>query len=67
MIEPFLTKREVALKLRVSPKTVQRLDLPHMRVGGQNRYLWSEVLAALKTGDPDGAKVVPFPTEKGAA
>ena len=67
MIEPFLTKREVALKLRVSPKTVQRLDLPHMRVGGQNRYLWSEVIAALKTEDSDGAKVVPFPTEKGAA
>ena len=67
MIEPFLTKREVALKLRVSPKTVQRLDLPHMRVGGQNRYLWSEVLVALKTGHPDGGKVVPFPTEKGAA
>lgn len=67
MIEPFLTKREVALKLRVSPRTVQRLDLPHMRVGGQNRYLWSEVIAALKSGSPDGGKVVPFPTEKGAA
>ena len=67
MIEPFLTKRQVAQKLQVSTRTVQRLNLPHMRVGGQNRYLWSEVIAALKTGDPDGAKVVPFPSRQGAA
>ena len=67
MIEPFLTKRQVAEKLQVSPRTIQRLQLPHMRIGGQNRYLWSEVIAALKTGSPNGAKVVPFPTEKGAA
>lgn len=67
MIEPFLTKRQVAQKLQVSTRTVQRLNLPHMKIGGQNRYLWSEVIAALKTGDPDGAKVVPFPTRQGAA
>ena len=67
MIEPFLTKRQVAQKLQVSTRTVQRLNLPHMKIGGQNRYLWSEVIAALKTGDPDGAKVVPFPTSQGAA
>lgn len=67
MIEPFLTKRQVAQKLQVSTRTVQRLNLPHMKIGGQNRYLWSEVIASLKTGDPDGAKVVPFPTRQGAA
>ena len=67
MIEPFLTKRQVAQKLQVSTRTVQRLNLPHMKIGGQNRYIWSEVIAALKTGDPDGAKVVPFPTRQGAA
>ena len=67
MIEPFLTKRQVAQKLQVSPRTVQRLNLPHMRVGGQNRYLWSEVMAFLKGGDSDGAKVVPFPNRQGAA
>jgi hypothetical protein len=46
MSEPWLTKREVAAKLRVSPRTVERLRLPvHCRVGGQNRYLFSEVEA----------------------
>ncbi len=67
MIEPFLTKRQVAEKLQVSTRTVQRLNLPHMKIGGQNRYMWSEVIAALKTGDPDGGKLVPFPTRQGAA
>lgn len=67
MIEPFLTKAQVAQKLQVSSRTVQRLGLPHMKIGGQNRYLWSEVIAFLKSGDPDGAKVVPFPNRQGAA
>jgi hypothetical protein len=45
--EPWLTKRELARKLRVSTRTIERLHLPSMRVGGQNRYLMSQVEAAL--------------------
>jgi excisionase family DNA binding protein len=45
--EPWLTKSELARELRVSVRTVTRLDLPHLRVGGQNRYRRSEVEAAL--------------------
>jgi len=49
--EPWLTKREVARKLRVSVRTVERLHLPAIRVGGQNRYLMSQVEAALSGTD----------------
>ena len=45
--EPWLTKRELALELRCSIRTVERLHLPAMRVGGQNRYRVSEVEAYL--------------------
>jgi excisionase family DNA binding protein len=45
--EPWLTKREVARKLRVSIRTIERLHLPAIRVGGQNRYRMSEVEQAL--------------------
>jgi hypothetical protein len=53
--EPWLTKREVARKLRVSTRTVERLRLPCTRVGGQNRYRMSEVELALNghTEPPD--------------
>ncbi len=47
MNEPWLTKREVARKLRVSTRTIERLRLPYSRVGGQNRYLMSQVESAL--------------------
>jgi hypothetical protein len=40
--EGWLTKRELARKLGISTRTVVRLRLPHMRVGGQNRYMLSE-------------------------
>ncbi len=43
MSEPYLTKPEVAAKLGVSPKSVQRHIRPSGRVGGQNRYLMSDV------------------------
>ncbi len=46
--EPWLTKRELADRLKVSSKTIERLSLPCMQVGGQNRFLLSEVEAALK-------------------
>lgn len=52
--EPWLTKRELAASLRVSVRTVERLPLPCMRVGGQNRYLMSQVETALGGGEaPD--------------
>lgn len=51
MTEAWLTKRELARKLRVSPRTIERQDLPHMRVGGQNRYRMSEVERFLRGGE----------------
>lgn len=62
MTEAWLTKRELAEVLKVSPRTIERLDLPCLRVGNQNRYLMSEVLQALR-GTP--AEVVPL--RRGAA
>jgi len=41
--EPWLTKRELAATLKVSPRTIERERVPAMRVGGQNRYRLSEV------------------------
>jgi len=40
--EPWLTKGELAAELKVSVRTIERLRLPAMRVGGQNRYRLSE-------------------------
>ena len=47
MKEPVLTKKDVANRLGVSTRTVQRLGLPHTKVGGQNRYVWSQVATTL--------------------
>lgn len=49
--EPWLTKRELARALRCSTRTIERLQLPALRVGGQNRYRLSEVEAYLRGGD----------------
>jgi hypothetical protein len=58
--EPWLTKRELARKLRVSTRTVERLHLPAIRVGGQNRYLMSQVEAALSGSNELPDNVVPL-------
>ena len=58
--EPWLTKRELALALRCSIRTIERLHLPAMRVGGQNRYRLSEVEAFLRGGERRGQLVL-FP------
>ncbi len=58
--EPWLTKRELALELRCSIRTIERLRLPAMRVGGQNRYRLSEVEAFLRGGERRGQLVL-FP------
>lgn len=60
MSEPWLTKRELARKLRVSTRTVERLHLPTIRVGGQNRYLMSQVEAALAGNDELPDNVTPL-------
>lgn len=49
--EPWLTKSELARELRVSTRTIVRLRLPYMRVGGQNRYVLSEVRASMVDSD----------------
>jgi hypothetical protein len=39
MNEPWLTKSELARKLRISTRTIERLRIkPDMQVGGQNRW-----------------------------
>lgn len=58
--EPWLTKRELASRLRCSTRTVERLHLPAMRVGGQNRYRLSEVEAHLRGRERRG-QLVSFP------
>lgn len=67
--EPWLTKREVAAHLKVSTRTIERLRLPAMRVGGQNRYLLSQVNRALVDGGglPDNVVALrPGPGKKAA-
>lgn len=48
MSEPWLTKRELAEALKVSTRTIERVNLPCLLVGGQNRYRMSEVEEALR-------------------
>lgn len=44
--EPLLSIEEVSKRLDVSPSTIYRHDVPvALKVGGQNRYRWSEVEA----------------------
>lgn len=50
MTETWLTRRELAHELRVSPRTIGRLRLPCIRVGGQCRYRLSEVEHHLRGG-----------------
>ncbi len=64
MIEPWLKKRELAVALRVSVRTVERLKPPCMRVGGQNRYLLSHVEASLNGVPENGGNVIRFPRER---
>lgn len=60
MSEPWLTKRELARKLRVSTRTVERLHLPAIRVGGQNRYRMSEIDRVLSGTERLPDNVVPL-------
>lgn len=68
MVEPYLTKRELARKLRVSARTIERLHLPCTRVGGQNRYRMSQVEAALSGAEELPDNVTPLrPRHRGVA
>lgn len=72
MSEPWLTKRELAAELKVSVRTIERLHLPAMRVGGQNRYLASEVEQFLRHGSralagEDNVVELPLPRPKVSA
>ena len=53
--EALLTKRELADRLRVSTRTIDRLRLPCLWVGGQNRHRMSEIEAVLKQERADVA------------
>jgi hypothetical protein len=47
--DAFLTIEEVAAALRVSVKTIRRLDLPTVYMGKQiPRYCWGQVFDVLK-------------------
>lgn len=53
MSEPWLKKAEVAAELRVSARTVTRYIRPTAIVGGQNRYLMSDVRRQISADLPD--------------
>jgi hypothetical protein len=55
--EKWLTKQQLAAHLQVTARWIelqQSLGLPHMRMGGMNRYILSEVEAWLREqyGEP---------------
>lgn len=62
--EPWLTKRELAKELGTSTRTVERINPPCTRVGGQNRYLLSRVEAFLVGVPEEGGNVLRFPGER---
>lgn len=53
MSEPWLKKAEVARELQVSERTVTRHIRPSGIVGGQNRYLMSDVRRQISSDLPD--------------
>jgi hypothetical protein len=55
--EKWVTKQQLAVHLSVTPRWIvaqQALGLPHMHMGGMNRYIVSEVEAWLREhyGEP---------------
>jgi excisionase family DNA binding protein len=64
--EAWLTKRELAARLGCSTRTIERMELPAMRVGGQNRYRLREVEAHLQGHQRRGDLLV-FPGGRGKA
>lgn len=64
--EPFLKKPQLARELQVSTRTIERLDLPCVKVGNTNRYLLSEVMAHLR-GEERRAEIIELRPRRGAA
>lgn len=64
MAEPWLTKAELALRLKVSTRTIERRGIPFLPVGGQNRYLLSQAEAFLAGVPEEGGNVIRFPRER---
>jgi hypothetical protein len=62
--EPWLTKAELARKLRVSTRTIERKQIPCLPVGGQNRYLLSQAESFLAGVPEEGGNVIRFPRER---
>jgi hypothetical protein len=62
--EPWLSKREIAKAFEVSTRTVERQAWPCLVVGGQNRYLRTQVEAYLLGVPEDGGDVIRFPRER---
>jgi hypothetical protein len=62
--EAWLTKRELAARLRCSTRTIERLAPPAIRVGGQNRYRLSEVESHLR-GSRRLGQLIPLPGGRG--
>lgn len=53
MSEPWLKRSEVARELQVSERTVTRHIRPSAIVGGQNRYLMSDVRRQISRDLPE--------------
>ena len=64
MSDGWLTKTELAKKLRCSARTIEREGYPCRRVGKRNRYVLSEVEAAIAGVPQQGGNVVRFPAER---
>lgn len=64
MTEPWLTKAELAKELKTSTRTIERLRIPCLPVGGQNRYLLSQAEAHLAGVPEEGGNVIRFPRER---
>jgi hypothetical protein len=61
-IEPWLTKRELAARLKTSTRTIERQGIPPtMRVGGQNRYRLSDAERFLMSRGERPNNVVELP------
>lgn len=64
--EPWLTKRELADKLGVTTRTIERWGIPHLTAGRScvNRYLLSQAEAFLAGVPQEGGNVIRFPSER---
>jgi hypothetical protein len=62
--EPWLTKVELASKLKISPRTVERRIKPTLKAGAQNRYFLSDAVRQLQGVPDEGGNVIRFPSER---